>query len=674
MKLILLFLCVCVCALSNGQFVEPKFGKIELQDMTMTKYDKDITAGALILFDNGTSDFILNNEMSFQFVYQRHCLIKIFKKSAFNVADISIRLYNANANKENLDNLKAITYNLIDGKIIKTKLDNDNIYRAEGKNYTDVKFAFPEIKEGSIIELSYKISSDFLYNFRGWSFQYSYPARWSQYYYSIPEYFRYRESSKGYLKFDVMKKTQGTVTFSIPSINIVGSGISERHKAGASDVLTAVATKTILGVSNVPAFVSEPNIDCEDNYIQSIEFELSSIQLPEQDLKDYTESWESVNTRMKKDEDFGALLKMSFFLKDTVNAVCKNKTTDIDKAVAIYNYIQNRMKWNGNYQIWAAKGLKKPFADGTGSSSEINLLLTLMLQTAGLKANPVMFSTRDNGIANAFFPTITKFNSVLSSVEIEGKPVLLDAVSKYCQFGVLPANDINGKGRVVNDLSGDWVNLISIKKYEENKHYTLEIGSDGKLSGSIISNYDGYAGIYFRNELNSEKNSDEYFRKLQESLKGLTINKYSIADRFNNYKPLSDTLYVELTDHAELIGDKILFNPLLFEKIEKNKYTLEERKYPVDYNYPFSEVYRFNYTLPPGFKVESLPQSFSLNLPDNSISITYTAQSIDNKITIVYNREIKKILFLPSEYNELKNLYDQLVKKHAEQIILKKSI
>jgi hypothetical protein len=112
----------------------------------------------------------------------------------------------------------------------------------------------------------------------------------------------------------------------------------------------------------------------------------------------------------------------------------------------------------------------------------------------------------------------------------------------------------------------------------------------------------------------------------------------------------------------------------LFEKLEKNRYTLEERKYPVDYNYPISEVYTFNYILPAGYKVESLPQSVVLRLPDNSISISYNLKNIDNKIQVEYKRDINKILFLPEDYGKLKNLYDQLVKKHGEQIILKKSI
>jgi hypothetical protein len=78
--------------------------------------------------------------------------------------------------------------------------------------------------------------------------------------------------------------------------------------------------------------------------------------------------------------------------------------------------------------------------------------------------------------------------------------------------------------------------------------------------------------------------------------------------------------------------------------------------------------------LPAGYKVESLPQSISLKLPDNSISITYNVQSTDNKIKIEYKRDINKILFLPEDYTKLKNLYDQMVKKHAEQVILRKNI
>jgi hypothetical protein len=671
MRSILIGLFFSVFALANGQFKEPKFGKIEMTDLAMTVYDKDTTANALLLFDNGVSKFILNNEMSFQFIYERHFQVKILKKSAFDLGDMSLSLYVGPRDKEALSGLKAVTYNLVDGKVVKTKLDNDKIFRTESENNETVSFAFPEVKVGSVIELSYAITSDYLYNFRGWTFQYSYPARWSQYSYEIPEYFLYREASKGYLPFDVNERTTGSTTFNLQGPHEPRSGFGKEPNLTV-ETLKVKTLKATLAVENVPAFISEPNIDCEDNYTQSLEFELSSVQFPNEIRNDYTQTWESVDSEMDQNSSFGALLKNGGFVKDTVNAICLNKSNSLDKAIGIYTHVQRWMKWNEVYSKWAGKGLKKPYNERAGSSADINLLLILMLKTAGLDAKPVLFSTRDNGIADAFYPTISKYNSVLALVRIDGKKYLVDATSKYCPFGVLPANNINGKGRLIDIKQGDWVNLETETSFNEDKVYTLDIKPDGNLTGTITEQYDGYGSIYYRNLINKEKSLDDFMTKLQENSRGLTVTKYSFNNRNNIYQPLGDSLAVEISDKTELIGDKILFCPLLFEKTEKNRYTLEERKYPVNFNYPISEHYKFIYTVPAGYTVESLPQSANLSLPDKSVRISYNVTNTANTIVIEYTRDIKNVLILPDQYTKLKNLYDQLVKKHAEQVILKK--
>jgi hypothetical protein len=295
-----------------------------------------------------------------------------------------------------------------------------------------------------------------------------------------------------------------------------------------------------------------------------------------------------------------------------------------------------------------------------------------MLQTAGLKANPVMFSTRDNGTALPIFPSVSKYNSVLSCVETEGKLILLDATSNISPFGVIPPNDINGKGRLVNNLNGDWVSLESGDKYKLLKVNSLEISPDGKSTGLMIGNYAGYAGIEFRSMLGNKRNQENLIRKMQENIKGLNITHYSFSNVEDIEKPVTDSLNVEIMDNAELVGDKILFYPLLYDRIEKNRYTLEERMYPVDYNFPVSETYINEFTVPSGYEVESVPKSISLVLPDKSISVSFTFQVEDNKITVLYKRLINKILFLPDEYIGIKELYDEIVKKESEQVILKK--
>ncbi len=159
---------------------------------------------------------------------------------------------------------------------------------------------------------------------------------------------------------------------------------------------------------------------------------------------------------------------------------------------------------------------------------------------------------------------------------------------------------------------------------------------------------------------------------MQEAILGLTVSSYAFKDRFNIYKPMSDSLTIEVADKVELMGDKIVFKPLLFETIDKNKYTLETRSYPVNYNYPISETYVFEYTIPDGYAVESLPQSGNYKLPDGAISMMYNIKAENNKIRLIYKRNISKILFIPDEYPALKEFYDLIVKKHAEQVILKK--
>ena len=173
----------------------------------------------------------------------------------------------------------------------------------------------------------------------------------------------------------------------------------------------------------------------------------------------------------------------------------------------------------------------------------------------------------------------------------------------------------------------------------------MNIQPDGKFTGFIKESYDGYGGINYRQDLSDEKTNDDYIRKMQENTKGLNIKGYSISEKNNINKPFTDSLNVEITDRAESSGIRSFSMPLLFETMEKNRYTLEDRKYPVNYNFPISETYLFDYTIPEGYQVESLPKSCCTKLPDNSITVYYDIKNTGNKISIVYKRSVNKILY-----------------------------
>jgi Domain of Unknown Function with PDB structure (DUF3857) len=671
MRTLLCFLFLASATISYGQFKTPKFGKIEPAELSMAKYDKDTAAGALILFDDGDSYFVTNSSGDFQVIFERHCRIKIFKKSAFDLANLKIRLEKTATGKETISSFKAATFNVENGKMVQIKLEKENIFEETAKNYTRSIYAFPQVKEGSIIEFSYTITSDFFYNLRGWVFQGDYPSVWTQYETKIPEYFEYRPNFKGYLPFVANKEDRGNTSFTFyDTYSTPGGGIPRKE----ANTVMAYTVNHLYAVSDVPAFKSEPNIDCEDNYIQAIDFELSSVQYPGDVRKSFTETWESVNDRLNKHEMFGEVLKGGAgFVNDTVEMLCKGKKTELEKASAIYSYVQKRMKWNRNYNFFVSNGLRKPYKDHAGNTAEINFLLMLMFKNAGLNVSPVIFSTRDNGIVMSFFPTISKYNSVLAKLVIEDKTYLLDASSEFSPMGVLPANDINGKGRVVDKEKGDWVDLVTNALYIENKTCFLKLNADGTFNGTIETSYDGYAALSYRKALSKTKKNDEVIKLIQENEKGLNVNDIVITNRYDIDQPIRDSLNVTIKDNADVLGNKILFTPLLFDAMQKNIYKLEDRKYPVNYNYPVSETCVFEYTIPEGYLVESLPKPVKIKNPDNSISVQYIVQSSGDKISVLYRRNISKILFLPDEYQDLKEFYNLIVKTHSDKIILKKA-
>ncbi|MCB8999133.1 MAG: hypothetical protein H6540_03560 [Bacteroidales bacterium] len=112
-----------------------------MSDFQLTQYSKDTSAAAVFLFDDGDIEFRVNNNGSFQYVFSRHFRIKIFKKSALGLADFSISLYQKGSSKEELSNLNASSYNLVDGKVVESKLKNDEIFKETSENHIVKKFA-----------------------------------------------------------------------------------------------------------------------------------------------------------------------------------------------------------------------------------------------------------------------------------------------------------------------------------------------------------------------------------------------------------------------------------------------------------------------------------------------------------------------------------------------------
>jgi hypothetical protein len=98
------------------------------------------------------------------------------------------------------------------------------------------RLALPDIKDGSIIEVSYVVNSDFTSYPKPWSFQHPYPIIWSEYRFAYPQYFYYALNQEGYNRLAVNENNRSskTVVFNNGSNETSGEQKTRRSEVIAS--------------------------------------------------------------------------------------------------------------------------------------------------------------------------------------------------------------------------------------------------------------------------------------------------------------------------------------------------------------------------------------------------------------------------------------------------------
>ena len=177
LRLILtILLGTCAFQLSAQEKSNAKFGKITPEDFKQKVYSIDSNANAVVIADIGSTEIVGNDKGNFSLQFKKFTRIHILNKNGYDAAKIEIGIYANGDQEEKLSSLKAVTYDIENGKVTETKLDKDNVFKDKiSKHLIIKKFTMPNIKEDCIIEIQYEILSDFIFNLQPWEFQGDYP-------------------------------------------------------------------------------------------------------------------------------------------------------------------------------------------------------------------------------------------------------------------------------------------------------------------------------------------------------------------------------------------------------------------------------------------------------------------------------------------------------------------
>lgn len=627
-----------------------EFKKITVADLEQKVYPNDTSAVAAYLYQVGKVHYEYN--MGFTTVTTVKTRIKIFKKAGYGYANQIINYYVGFGSAPSISISDAYTYNLSGGTIEKVKLQSDGKFSNKvTKNWAQKKFAMPNVKVGSIIEYEYVIRQPGISTPSKWNFQYQIPVAYSEFNVTTPDYFIFKKNQRGFLFPKVITEPAQINNNTIP------------------------ATKSVYILENVPAITPEPFVGALQNYTSSISHELSSVEIPAIFSGGYYEkvsnNWETIAKKLYLNPDFQDELAKTKYFEADVDALIKGVDSNKDRVKAIFNFVKSKVKWNGDEGFVCDDGVKLAYQNGTGNAAEINLMLIAMLRYANITTNPVLLSTRDNGIV--LFPSLALLNHVVAVVEADNQLLLLDATDPNATPGILPVKDLNYQGILIRKEANTAISVDltpkTISKETHNLSYAID--SEGVAKGKLRKSYTDHRALEKRTEL-SKANEDEYLQNYEQDHHSVEITEYNHEHLKELEDALVETFSFSSKNDVEIINNKMYFDPILFLTQKKNPFQQEKRVCPIDFAFPLERKYNVSIEIPQGYKVETLPTAITYVTGDEVGTFKYLITANENKIQTQIIFSIAAPV-LPEDYYEIiKDFYQKVIDKQTEKIVLTK--
>ena len=548
-----------------------------------------------------------------QGVFTMQYRIKILKKEGYYRANISVpaSVYS---------HIRGVTFNLENGNIVESKLKSESIFKEKiYGNYYQYNLSMPNVKEGSVVDIEF-IYPGFPLE---WRFQEEIPVNWSE----------------------LILPDNARMNFTKTFFGFTSLAISNDPRWVAK---------------NMPAFKPEPYMNSINNYItrMEVDYEVSK--------------WDDVIKILLDVDDYGQLLGPCMFLTPIARSIQTRFKDPEERLKAAFDTMKI-MKWNEKFRLLAENSsLAESFKNKSGNAADINLMLVQLLKKLDIDAEPVVMSSRQHGILQLNRPTPLKLDYTIVRARIKEKSYLLDATEEYAPYFILPTRALNGIGKLVNFNSAETIETITEKKDKTFSIYDLRLSENLKLEGKYsVINHD-YAALDFRNSYRKFNSKEEFLDDFQTGKPGLVITNSELKNVENLYMPAEIQLDVQLKNQVVNAGDQFYIYPMFYEQLKENIFKMETRNYPIDYAYKREENVVVTIHLPENFEVVELPKPVSMKMPENAAGFYYKITASNNIIQVNYKMSINKTLFIMDEYPFLKEMYHQIVSKHAEPIILKK--
>jgi len=541
--------------------------------------------------------------------------------------------------------------------VIKELTDDDLMLMSIKNKGTDAELnnmalIFPNLKENSIIEYTYKIVTEGFVGKNHWYLQ-EYDA-----YILRSEISVIGSKNLIYNKAFVYDNVNFCFRWDTRNLERIGSKYpivdGTKYKSIAKWVF-----------KDVPPFKSESMMPPHNYFLPRIDFSTVLI-----------ESWKDLAsfyyiTYIKR------IIKPNNTIKDIASKLVEECKTELDTLEKLTKYVQNIRYESiplGDRNIRPEKP-EKVIENSYGDCKDKSILLISLLNAVRIEAYPALLKTANAGYFPKDFPSWDFNHMIVYSRLSDSSDIWIDPTVRYCSIAELPWQDENLPALVIEDENLSYFATTSASKISDNQS-SIDILVN--INDSLIADYyvkfsfEGEYGLEMRN-LISDLDED----KINKALRGLmksefvsdgitdiilskpsdTDNPFNVSFKFrkNNIITQQGNINILNIDPYDIIGD-------LFWITEK------ERKYPIDFEYPYLLKKSIEINYPKNMILKEIPNNIVLNIDDLAYNKNYLSDG-QNKIFCNESFGVLKSKIFEGRYNAIKEFYTTIQNKINEKII-----
>jgi hypothetical protein len=635
----------------SGQFQPPS-----PDELKMTSDPKAPGADAVYLYREETTDDV-NSVFS---LYER---IKVLTDKGKDLATVKVP-YEKGMLK--VTGIQGRTIHA-DGTVIPLNAKPDDVVSVKEKGYQEdtIVFTLPNVEVGSILE--YRL--DIRYN-ENWLL----PPTWDiqQPYFVHKEHYEFRPGSTGAFGPSRLMwvLTPRDAKFPIAQ---------DKHRF-------------TLDMTEVPPVPSEDWMPPLNTIRERVEFYYTFSQNVQEFWQTKAGIWAA---------SLDAFTKPSDKLKNAVSGIVAPGDTDEQKARKIYavvvkleNTMLSRTKTEAERKKEKLKEIttaEDVWKNQSGTANQIALLYVALARAAGLKAWPMLLAPRDERIFDPAYLYMDQLTDYIVVLDLGGQTIYLDPGQKTCSFGKLAWNHTLAGGLRLTDNAAtislttnglrmtdtpakiDYTPAATYKDNTTQRTANLLIDGKGNITGEFQVVLTGDEAVYWR-QVALENDAGELQKRFADSVREDIPE--GVEASFDHFVALDDyespmTAVFKVSGNLGAPQGKYFILPgLFFQSRAKTPFvTQANRTTPIDLHFPKMEKDEVNYTLPPGFALESSPKSSDVTWPQYAaMRIASTTENGQLKVVRVFARGFA--LLGPEGYPNLHDFYMKLAAADQQQIVL----